>query len=99
MVHDSKEENFNGSSLTFVQFCWVMAHIWIFEKCSPTPSYVLFMTTPLKKNISYGQGGSPSLLSMLNSFEQKEFKFLIAEGNGFLHTYLETSTFYVCALI
>ena len=46
MGHDSKEENFNGSSLTFLQFCWVMVHFWIFEKCGPTPSYVLFMTTP-----------------------------------------------------
>ena len=42
MGHDSKEENFNGSSLTFVQFCWVMAHFFNFEKCGPTPSNVLF---------------------------------------------------------
>ena len=46
MGHDSKEEKFNGSSLTFLKFCWVMAHFWIFEKCGPTPSYVLFMATP-----------------------------------------------------
>ena len=58
MGHDSKGENFNGSSLTFLEFCWVMAHFWIFEKCFPTLSYVLLMTTPLcehtKSNIYFG---------------------------------------------
>ena len=47
MGHDSKKEKLNGLSLTFAQYCWVMTHFWIFEKCGPTPSYLLFMTTLL----------------------------------------------------
>ena len=55
MGHDSKEENYNEPSLTFVQFCWVMAHFWNFEKYGLTQSYVLFITTPLslEKLISF----------------------------------------------
>ena len=50
MGHDSKEEKFNESSLTFRQFCWVTAHFWIFEKCGPNLSYVFIYDHSLRRN-------------------------------------------------
>ena len=87
----------------------LIEHFWIFEKCGPTPSYVLFMTTPI-------EGHSPTQIQMLilktklhwkcialplqkySINSEVENKSSISAIIVFLDVVVDPQCFYVCGL-